>query len=230
MKAFAIALNDETSALAYITCARSSERVKNDFAVKKFKAYTPKETDLELKRFKIKWNYPWNEAEVDFQTGLVKRPYVTKNPRARIACALSHYNLWALCAQSDEPFLILEQDAMFIRKLKYADILTSNFGVVGINDPIGATRKAAQLDAMIQHDQREIQPIPPLDQITTPQGLAGNSAYIIKPWAAKKLIEGVKEYGLWPNDAFMCKQLFSFLGLTRTYYTRVQGLISTTSN
>ena len=62
-----------------------------------------------------------------------------------------------------------------------------------------------------------------------PQGLAGNSAYIIKPWAAKKVIQEVKEIGAWPNDALLCYQNFSFLAVTKKYYTRVQGLPSTTT-
>jgi hypothetical protein len=62
------------------------------------------------------------------------------------------------------------------------------------------------------------------------QGIAGNSAYIIKPWAAKELIEKVYEYGMWPNDAIMCQQIVPWLGVTKLYYTKVQGLRSTTSS
>ena len=61
-----------------------------------------------------------------------------------------------------------------------------------------------------------------------PQGLAGNSAYIIKPAGAKSILDAAREHGLWPNDALMCKQIISNLGVTKTYYTRVQGLPSTT--
>jgi GR25 family glycosyltransferase involved in LPS biosynthesis len=68
-----------------------------------------------------------------------------------------------------------------------------------------------------------------IDDDKIPQGLAGNSAYIIKPEGARRLLELVKEYGLWPNDAIMCRQLISKLGITKTYYTKVQGLESTTS-
>ena len=38
-----------------------------------------------------------------------------------------------------------------------------------------------------------------------------------------------QEHGMWPNDALMCKQLISTLGVTRNFYTRVQGLRSTTT-
>ena len=59
--------------------------------------------------------------------------------------------------------------------------------------------------------------------------MAGNSAYLIKPSAAKELLEKLKETGGWPNDALMCYQLIESLGVTRNFYTRVQGLRSTTT-
>jgi GR25 family glycosyltransferase involved in LPS biosynthesis len=62
-----------------------------------------------------------------------------------------------------------------------------------------------------------------------PQGLAGNSAYIIKPKGAEELIMAVEKYGAWPNDAIMCKQLIPNMGVTRRFYTKVQGLPSTTT-
>jgi len=75
----------------------------------------------------------------------------------------------------------------------------------------------------------EVTQVPRIDAQNVPQGLAGNSAYIIKPWAADEMINLVNEYGLWPNDAIMCYQLFPLLGVTRKYYTRLQGLQSTTT-
>jgi len=72
--------------------------------------------------------------------------------------------------------------------------------------------------------------VPDIDEFNVPQGLAGNSAYIIKPAGANNLLNAVKEHGLWPNDAIMCKQLIPRLGVTKEYYTRVQGLPSTTVN
>ena len=70
---------------------------------------------------------------------------------------------------------------------------------------------------------------PTIDDISVPQGLAGNSAYIIKPAGAKQMIELVDEYGLWPNDAIMCKQLVKGLGVTKKFYTKVQRTRSTTT-
>ena len=73
------------------------------------------------------------------------------------------------------------------------------------------------------------QPVPTIDEFNVPQGLAGNSAYFIKPSGARKMVELSKEHGMWPNDALMCKQLIPTLGVTRNFYTRIQGLRSTTT-
>ena len=65
---------------------------------------------------------------------------------------------------------------------------------------------------------------------SVPQGLAGNSAYIIKPQGAADLMGLVAEHGFWPNDAIMCKQLMPRqLMQLYPYVTVVQGLQSTTS-
>jgi GR25 family glycosyltransferase involved in LPS biosynthesis len=83
---------------------------------------------------------------------------------------------------------------------------------------------------MVQAGESWIQPVPSVDEFNIPQGLAGNSAYIIKPDGAKDILSAAREHGLWPNDALMCKQLVPKLGVTKTYFTRVQGLPSTTVN
>jgi len=43
------------------------------------------------------------------------------------------------------------------------------------------------------------------------------------------MIELAQEHGMWPNDALMCYQLVPKLGVTRNFYTRIQGLRSTTT-
>jgi GR25 family glycosyltransferase involved in LPS biosynthesis len=68
-----------------------------------------------------------------------------------------------------------------------------------------------------------------IDEEHIPQGIAGNSAYIMKPSGAKKMLDLVAQFGLWPNDAIMCRQLVPTLGVTKTFFTGVQGLPSTTT-
>ena len=43
------------------------------------------------------------------------------------------------------------------------------------------------------------------------------------------VMSAIFKYGLWPNDAIMCKQLVRGMGVTKHHYTRVQGLPSTTT-
>jgi GR25 family glycosyltransferase involved in LPS biosynthesis len=75
-----------------------------------------------------------------------------------------------------------------------------------------------------------LQPVPTIDEMDVPQGLAGNSAYMISPKGAKKLLDKVREVGMWPNDALMNKQFFPWLEVVYPYYTTIQrGLRSTTT-
>ena len=48
-----------------------------------------------------------------------------------------------MCIDLDEPVVVLESDAIFTRKFDFKD-LTKDFkgGIIGLNDPRGATRKA----------------------------------------------------------------------------------------
>ena len=81
----------------------------------------------------------------------------------------------------------------------------------------------------VNRNKDYIQRPPVIDYTHVPQGIAGNSAYIMKPSGAKKMLDLVDEYGLWPNDALMCRQLVPTLGVTKQYYTKVLGFGSTTS-
>ena len=228
MKAFVITLDgDTTSEAGAAECIRSSHAVGNDFVVQSFRAIRPENAWNNLAKEGLKWSYPWNTPNLDFATGLQLSPYQTADKRKRVGCFMSHYMFWKIATK--EPILVLEHDAVFTQKLDYETMLPTNHGIIGINDPRGATRKSSVYHTMICESRWPIQPVPHIDDSMIPQGLAGNSAYIIKPSAAKKVIGKVKEIGAWPNDALLCYQLFSFLGVTKKYYTRVQGLPSTTT-
>ncbi len=233
MKSYVIAIPDhEESQTAANTCIQSSKDVNNDFQVIKFDAVTPDRVDEMMYYEKIKWNYPWQGTVVDFSTGLKKAAYPTQNPKARIACSLSHYHLWKSCAHDDVPYLILEHDSIFTNRLDHNIINESRKLVISINNPRFATRRAVDYLNKIKSsspDKQGVVFVPEIDEISVPQGLPGNSAYIIKPEGAKRMIALVKEYGLWPNDALMCKQLIQRIGCTQKFYTRVQGVRSTTS-
>lgn len=231
MKTYTIVIdNHDVSIAGYEKLLQSSATVKNDFAIEKFQATVPETVEPQMKEFKLKWNYPWSGSVLDPWTELRKSAYGERDPLRRIACSLSHFRLWKMSQELDEPILVLEHDSEFTVKLDAWRLLDSSYGVIGINDPCMATFSYHRYSAMIQSRSEEIQPVPMLTSKEIPQGLPGNSAYLIKPAAASHLVALCYKYGLWPNDAIMCQQLCKDLAVSRTYYTRVQNLRSTTTS
>ncbi len=228
MKAYAIVIKDhETSEIGYNNLCQSSEIVKNNFKITKFNAIVPERNKVLMERYNIKWNYPWSGSVSDFSTGLTKTAYKTANPEARIACALSHWTLWNKATADNDTMLILEHDACFTTKLDIT--ISKKFNILGINNPLGCTRLSkAYYDKILENSQDQ-QLVPWIDSQHIPQGLAGNSSYIITPDGAKQMLKLVKDYGLWPNDALMCRQLVKGLGVSRKFYTTTQKLRSTTT-
>lgn len=230
MNSYIITIRDnDVSESAAMVCEASHERVKNDFKIETFDAIIPDQVDNILTEKNIKWTYPWEHYTHDFNTGLKLSAYPTKDKKKRIACFLSHYLLWEKCVELNEPIIVLEHDAEWLRKFDPTEVLESKYNIVGLNSPVRATRRADVFNTQIEFRTDSIQPVPTVDDITIPQGLAGNSAYLIKPAGAKALIDKVHEVGAWPNDAIMCRQLIQKLGVTKIYYTKVQGTPSTTT-
>jgi len=233
MKAFVIWVLDNVDNAD--RCIKSAKHHLNKFDVRFFRGYQSEvEVNDYFKRNNLTWNYPWDETEHDASTGLTKTPYPTVTPWKRMGCFASHYELWKTCTISDEAFLILEHDALFTGRLDlnylFVDSDWENKDyIVGINDPRGATRRAHVFHQKICDSWAPLQEVPKVDTPDIPQGLGGNSAYIITPSAAKKVIALVDKYGAWPNDAIMCYQLLDCLYVSKEYYTTVQRLKSTTS-
>lgn len=230
MKAFAIVIKNHTiSENAFNNLLSSSVNIQNPFSIEKYDAVTPDNVEAKLKDYNLKWNYPTQGSILDPWTELRKTAYGERNPLRRVACSVSHFELWSKCVEMNEPIVVLEHDALFIKKLNVTPLLESKYGVISLNNPAHATFAFQKYDKMIQSNTDDLQPAPMLVSKEIPQGLPGNSAYLIKPFAAKHLIDLCYKYGLWPNDAIMCQQLCDFLGVSKTYYTVVQNTPSTTS-
>jgi len=191
----------------------------------------------------IQYTWPIEGENYCKITGLYRKAYKANDYRKIMAATVSHLRMWQLCVDINEPIMILEQDALFFRTFRY-DMLTENGfkGICGLNEPFYTTRKPHVFNQnignwIIEHNIdgktfHGLVPCPTVDSVgdpPLPQGLAGNSAYVIKPWAAQLLIDKTREVGIWPNDAVMCKQLFPFLQVTHPYYTRVQRMSSSTT-
>jgi GR25 family glycosyltransferase involved in LPS biosynthesis len=230
MKAYAIVIKDnDVSELGYENLVKSSYAVGNTFKIERYDAVTPDEAISRLKYMGLAWNYPWDKPVRDIASGLLKNPYPTKNRNARIACSLSHFNLWLDCYATDETVLIMEHDAIWKEQLASWVEVDPLYDIIGINDPRGATRRSGQFHTLLQAREALINRPPAIDEDHVPQGIAGNSAYIMRKSGAIKMLDLVREYGLWPNDALMCRQLVKTLGTSKIYYTGVQGLPSTTT-
>ena len=171
---------------------------------------------IELHGLGLKWT--WGDG----YKGMQHKPYGGNND-ARIGCFLSHYLLWHYCSISDEPLLILEHDAVFVR-----DFVPFEFdSICMINDPKGATPRGDWWSEQMVRRGPGVWPKTKVFDDTRPDGLAGNSAYVIKPRAAAWLINIVDEVGAWPNDAIMCRQLVDGLEEHYPFITEVQAERST---
>jgi len=227
MKAFVITLfNDKYSVQSAENTLKTARQMNDDLHIEMVRAVTPD---------KIKdntYSYP-KEGETKTYEGMTLVGYKAKDVGKKVACSLSHMHLWEKCVEMDEPIMILEHDAVFTRKFKLGKLLNAieDGDIVMINDPRGATRRGTVYHENIIRWDKGLNTI---DGVNTsdenvPDGLAGNSAYIITPSAAKKAIELQSTIGIWPNDALLCKQLFPRqLKSYYPYITRVNQLKSTT--
>jgi len=233
---YSIVIKDnDISETGYKELIKSSKDVDNEFDIKRFQAITPNDNDYVMKHLNIKWNYPLDGSPVyDPSINLIKSPYKTSNPFAKISCALSHYLLWLKCLEENKPFLILEHDSVFINRFDSEFILNQDhYQIIGLNSPIGTTRKAHLFEYIINNSKcnNSIIPVPIIDSDSRIiQGLAGGSAYFIRPKGIEKVISFIKEHGLMHNDCTLCYQLFgNILGVSKTFYTKVnKPNISTT--
>ena len=231
MKAFAIVVPDnKTSMAGFHELHDSYEKYGHADGLEMYEAIPLDKVQGYTGGNGLVWNYPWEGKETDLKSGLIKSAYTTADPRKRISCFLSHWYLWHHCVKLDETILILEHDSRLIKKLPAdSTFARAPYDIIGINDPSMATRKSKVYHDMILEREEFFQPVPRIDEFNIPQGLAGNSAYVIKPEGAKHMLNLANEYGMWPNDALMCYQLAPKLGVTRNFYTRIQGLRSTTT-
>ena len=134
MQAYIITIpNNKISIEAANRCINTSVEYKNEFSIKTYDAVTPDTVQQELRKHKVDWKWPWEGAVTDLQTGLVKQSYPTAVKAKRVSCSLSHLNLWKECIQVRAPILILEHDAMFLRKLDYNDYIKDICEIAEIN-------------------------------------------------------------------------------------------------
>ena len=181
-----------------------------------FPATTPTTVDLAMNIRDLHWT--WGKGYQHMQ----HKPY-GGDDAARRACFMSHYRLWEYCAACSEPVLILEHDAYFVRPFEPFEFQS----ICMINDPANATPKGVWWSQQMAERGPGVWPKTPVFDDSRPDGLAGNSAYVIKPEAARRLLELTREVGAWPNDALICRQFFPDLEECYPFVTEVRSEGST---
>lgn len=220
MKAYIITIFSNKDSMRYAHRVLDSiQETGSELTVELFPAVTP-ETMVD-----VNYTWPLETKTTCPKTGMYLTPYKTYDNKKRISAAQSHFKLWERCVLLDQPIMILEHDALFTNKFIEPET-DDSIGAYSINDPREATFLGHQYHESLQDGLNEI---PWVTRKEIPQGLPGNSAYVIKPWAAQQLIEAQQDIGYWPNDAIMCKQLFKWLRVHKPYFTKTQGIKSTTS-
>ena len=229
MKAYVITIQGhEYSESVARRCIESAK--KFDLTVESFWAVTKDNVADVMTQENLRWTWANMNTEKTRcpYTSLEQSPYRTKSLEAKMACSMSHYLLWKLCVELDEPVLILEHDAVFVAPLP--DI--SFEGAVQINDPVGGGYRGQEHSKIMQErgivGVHPLTPKRPLDSMI-PDGFSGNSAYIVKPWAAHKFKQAFKNHGVWPNDATICLQRFPWLQELYPFVTVVKQTHSTST-
>lgn len=212
-------------------CMNSASKFDHDylFDISIFKSPEITTARDEMQKYNLKWTWADNNTQemICPLSGLIQRPYIGANLEAKIGCFMGHFLLWKECVLTNSQMLILEHDSIFIAPLQKNDYILCQ-----INDPAGATRLGQWWSDKIKnrgtkgiHLKTEI----PSDK-NVPDGLAGNSAYIISPKIAKQMIDLTYYYGVWPNDALMCRQLLpNTLQEIYPFVTKVNQQRSTSS-
>ncbi len=232
MKAFVITIKGhEYSEGKADQCIETGARV-GKIDVERFYGVNKDEAYSVMSRHGLDWSWANNNTQPSVCpiTKLQHRPYYHANPdfSALIGCTMSHYSLYLRCVELNEPILILEHDSVFIREFPEFDFK----GICQINDPNGGGKNGKYLsEMMIKNNRLGVSPkTPNTGAKEFPDGLAGNSAYVIKPFAAQELINKYHKLGVWPNDAIMCIQLFPYLEEYYPFITRTDQTISTTKS
>ena len=217
MKAYVITLRgNEYSERVAARCIKTAKDI-GGIAVKYFNAITADDAIKVMECRGLKWT--WGDGGA----GLKHHSY-GGNEAARIGCAMSHYALWEKCAWFGKPLLILEHDAVFVRAFEEFEFK----GICQINDPAGATPRGDWWQGRMTGNGRiGAWPKTRIFDDGRPDGLAGNSAYVIQFTHALMLMELVRDIGVWPNDATMCRQLIPDLEEYYPFITRVEPEQST---
>jgi GR25 family glycosyltransferase involved in LPS biosynthesis len=116
-------------------------------------------------------------------------------------CFLSHFYLWMECFQNQEPYLILEHDGFFIKPLP-TDVCDKFQDILKLDSENPFSKDYSRTIDEQKNNNIEITEIHFNEQVIEKAGYysLGAYGYIIKPHAAKQLIDWIAENGFLPAD------------------------------
>lgn len=146
-----------------------------------------------------------NDSDYHYEkTGLRRKKKFKKNKLGVVGCFFSHYYLWKKCVEENENFLILEHDGYLIKELpkniheQFTDVLKLDRLDPYKSSYNSSIEKEKTLDIKVEdyYNPSAKNPV----KIGTGNYMKGAYSYIIKPKAAKLLIDWVHEFGFMPAD------------------------------
>ncbi len=214
-------------------------RLKNNSISEKYAA----ECVEQAKKFNINVEYFDAINGLDYQSHLQRLKifprYKFKKGRSGVfGCFLSHYYLWKKCVEEDTAFLILEHDGYFIRPLPdnildlFDDVLKlDEFDPFSKNYDLAIKEELPMSVKKYQNNRTKF-----LEKNQTGNYMRGAYGYIIKPHAAKAIVEWISTNGFVPADQQIGDKLVdirsivpSIVRLHPDYHNRI-GELSLTGN
>jgi GR25 family glycosyltransferase involved in LPS biosynthesis len=153
-------------------------------------------------------------------------------------CFLSHYYIWKDCVKSNVPYFILEHDGFLIKSLP-EDILDHFEDILRLDSENPYDPDYENILKLKENQTLEYNKILKTDSDNGAGWYAGGTyAYIIKPHAAKKLLDWIDINGFLPSDqqlglnVIVMHQCIPSLARIHPFYTKDNNIItqSTTWN
>ena len=199
----------------------------------------------QAKKFNINLEYFNAINGLEYQKHLdkhgLKPKYKFKKGRAGVyGCFLSHWYLWRECVSENVPYLILEHDGYFIKPIPN-DVLNHFTDVLKLDglDPYSKyyeTNLENENNLSLEYKKYHNPSAKFLHKNETGNYMKGAYGYIIKPHAAKRIVDWININGFVPadqqiGDALVDIQVVvpSILRLHPSYFNKI-GELSLTGN
>ena len=122
---------------------------------------------------------------------------------AELGCFLSHYRLWQLCCELNQPIIILEHDAKLVRTITLPrEIDTTENAILSIAQPSFFFRG---LEGSLKLRKKYRHKLSPGINLHRYDYLAGAIGYLITPVVAPKIVRSAQINGYRPADAMLRK-------------------------